>query len=360
MHSASFDRAAGLPPSLTRREVLSLAGAVAIGCTGPSTAPAAAVDFPKGAVIRTLLKDVAPDSLGKGAVLFHEHLSMKYPLQAKAHFTDDVDMMIEEVRAAGKDGISCIVDGGHADMQRSLAALQRIAKATEVAIVASGGYYMQRTYPPGIANQSVDEIAADLVRDAREQRLGAFGEIGQQSGELQRDERKVFAAVAKAQVQTGLPIFTHNAYTGSRQTATPVPADAALRQLDILLENGAQPGQLAIGHVCCLDEPGAMTAIAVARRGAYVGFDRVTINSILSDAQRVTMFMKIVEAGYADRLLLSSDFAVAGALKARGGAGIGQTVTVFGPMLRKAGLPEATLRSILIDNPRRLLAFVPK
>jgi predicted metal-dependent phosphotriesterase family hydrolase len=28
-------------------------------------------------------------------------------------------------------------------------------------------------------------------------------------------------------------------------------------------------------------------------------------------------------------------------------------------MLLKAGMPEATLRSIMIDNPRRFLAFVP-
>jgi predicted metal-dependent phosphotriesterase family hydrolase len=29
-------------------------------------------------------------------------------------------------------------------------------------------------------------------------------------------------------------------------------------------------------------------------------------------------------------------------------------------MLRKAGVDEATLRTIVYDNPRRFLAFVPK
>ena len=37
-----------------------------------------------------------------------------------------------------------------------------------------------------------------------------------------------------------------------------------------------------------------------------------------------------------------------------------QTVTVFGPMLLKAGVDEATLRRVLVDNPRRFLAHVPK
>jgi predicted metal-dependent phosphotriesterase family hydrolase len=35
------------------------------------------------------------------------------------------------------------------------------------------------------------------------------------------------------------------------------------------------------------------------------------------------------------------------------------SVTVFGPKLRKAGVPQSTLHGILVDNPRRLLAFVP-
>jgi predicted metal-dependent phosphotriesterase family hydrolase len=99
---------------------------------------ARAIAFPKGAVIRTLLKDVPPESLSGGPVLFHEHLSMHYPPQVKEHFTDDVGMMVEEVRAAGKDGIACIVDGGHPDMSRNLDALKRIAAESGVAIVASG------------------------------------------------------------------------------------------------------------------------------------------------------------------------------------------------------------------------------
>jgi phosphotriesterase-related protein len=71
------------------------------------------------------------------------------------------------------------------------------------------------------------------------------------------------------------------------------------------------------------------------------------------------MIMKMVEAGYADHLLIASDFSAANALKHRNGPGVGQAWTVFGPMLLKAGMPEATLRSIMIDNPRRFLAFVP-
>lgn len=351
---------------LTRREAMTLLGAgVAAGAGVLSARQARA----QTAIIRTLLADVSPDAV-RGAILFHEHLSIRYPLtKALAEkagrpvppsFTDDLDLMVEETRAAGADGVGVIVDGGHPDMDRDLAALTRIAKDSGVHIVASGGFYMQRNYPPEMVAKTADQIADDLVRDAKAQRLGAFGEIGQQGGVMTDDERKVFAAVAKAQARTGIPIFTHNAYTGVRVVEPPVPMDTALKQLDVLEAAGADLRHVAIGHVCCLNDPNVATAKALARRGVFVGFDRVTINAIIPDEKRVAMILAFLEAGHADRLLLSSDFSSGRALKKNGGPGIAQTVTAFAPMLTKAGVSEGTLRQILVDNPRRFLAFVPK
>jgi len=353
-----------LPLTLRRREVVAALAMSAVAVTSkalgatPPTVPA----FSQRAVIRSILRDVAPESLTGQAVLFHEHLSMKAtrppaPGQSPpAHFTDDVELMIEEVRAAGKEGVACIVDGGHPDMGRNLEALKRIAAASGMPIVASGGYYLQRTYPPEIATQSVEQIAEQLVREAREQRLGAFGEIGQEGGTMTRDEEKIFRAVGLAQARTGLPVFTHNAYTGTRQVATPVPKDAGLRQLDILEAAGADAKHIAIGHMCCLDDPKAEVGIQIAKRGAFVGFDRVTIDAIIPDAKRVAMIMAMVEAGYAAQVLISSDFYNARSTKKQGGPGVGQAWTAFAPRLRQAGLDAATLRQIMFDNPRRFLA----
>jgi phosphotriesterase-related protein len=360
---------------MTRRDALGLVGgtvgvaALRLSHGVAAVAAAQRGGIERGAIIRTLFKDIAPDSFG-GAVLFHEHLSIRYPLTkalaekagrpVPASFTDDVELMVAETKAAGADGIGCIVDGGHPDMDRDLAALKRIAAESGVHIVASGGFYMQRNYPADISAKSADQIADDLARDAHEQRLGAFGEIGQQGGVLTDDERKVFTAVAKAQERTGLPIFTHNAYTGVRQVETPVPMDAALKQLDVLEAAGANPRHLAIGHVCCLDDPTAAVARQLAKRGVFVGFDRVTINVIIPDEKRVAMILAFLDGGYADQLLLSSDFSNGRALKKNGGPGIAQTKTAFGPMLVKAGVSEAALTKILADNPRRFLAVVPK
>ena len=350
--------------NLTRREALAILGAgAAAGVAGRfggvvgAQAPARPV-FRKGAIIRTILKDLAPEALASGPSLFHEHLSMRFPLGAKEHFTDDLALMIEEARLAKADGIAAIVDGGHADMDRNLDALKRISTESGLPIIASGGYYMQRTYPAEIATKSVDQIADELAKEAAASRFGAFGEIGQQGGVMTEDERKVFTAIAKAHARTGLPIFTHNAYTGTRPTQNPVPKDTAIKQLDLLLANGVKPANLAIGHVCCLDDPKAEIPIEIAKRGAFVGFDRVTI-ALVPDAQKVTTILAIVAAGHASKILLASDFSNPRGLKKNGGGGLGQAVTVFAPMLLKAGMPEATLKSILVDNPRAFLAFGP-
>jgi phosphotriesterase-related protein len=343
----------------TRRRAVGRLGAAAAGAVVPgawwgSRAQPAA----PARVIRALSGDLDPATL-RGAVLFHEHLSMRFPLDAPAHFTDDVALMADEARAARTDGLALVVDGGHPDMHRNLVALQRITRESGLPVVASGGYYMQRSYPTELERLSSDEIAAALAAEARRDRLGAFGEIGQQGGVLTATETKVLQAVAKAQARTGLPVFTHTPYLGTRPGAADIPRDAGLRQLDLLEGAGATPSSLAIGHVCCLHDPKAEVAAAIAKRGAFVGFDRVTL-ALLPDADKVIAVMALAEAGHADQLLLSSDFASPRSLKKNGGAGLAQTVTVFGPMLLKAGMPAATLRAILEDNPRRFLAFTPR
>ena len=54
---------------LTRRRVIGVLGSAPLAC-GQSLRPA------KGAIIRTVLKDLAPEELADGATLFHEHMSL--------------------------------------------------------------------------------------------------------------------------------------------------------------------------------------------------------------------------------------------------------------------------------------------
>jgi phosphotriesterase-related protein len=351
---------------VSRREALGLLGATAGFAVFPDLLAQGrkTVAFPKGAIIRTLLKDMPPEAFS-GPILFHEHLSIELPPNLNPRPanappppppqpspTTNLELMIEEVKAAARDGVTCIVDGGHPDMSRKLDNLKAITTRTGMPIVASGGYYMERTYPADLANKTEDQIANQLVLEANAQRLGALGEIGENADAAMSPlEQKIFRAVAKAQTRTNLPIFTHNAYG----TGPNVPKDAGLRQLDVLESAGAKPDHIVIGHTCCLDDPDAEVIKAIAKRGAFVGFDRVTGGRVPDD-KKVLMLLKFFDAGYADKLLLSSDMTGARSLDL---PGYGKTVTVFAPKLKAAGVSDEMIHGILVDNSRRFLAFVP-
>jgi phosphotriesterase-related protein len=134
-----------------------------------------------------------------------------------------------------------------------------------------------------------------------------------------------------------------------------------LEQLTILEQMKVDPQRICIGHLADIrDDPKAETHKAIARRGAYVGFDTVGIPTGLSPEAKVAMILAVLDAGYEDRLLLSSDMAIEGLLKKNGGAGYAIVLNDFVPMLKAAGVKEPVLHKILVDNPRRFLAFVPR
>jgi phosphotriesterase-related protein len=248
----------------------------------------------------------------------------------------NVDLMAAEVAKVKADGIACIVDGGHPDMGRDIEFLRQVAMKSGVPIVAGGGFYSQPFYPKEISTMSEEQIIKALIKQADDDTLGAFGEIGSWD-EITADERKVFRAVGKAHVATNLPIFTH----------TGIPGKSALEQLDILEDAGVKPDRVVIGHLGNLVDTNVYVHKAICRRGAFIGFDR---QGGANDAQQVPMVMALIEAGFADHLMFSADTS----------SGYSKTMTVFVPRLKAAGANEQVLHHIMVDNPRRFLAFVPK
>jgi phosphotriesterase-related protein len=353
----------------SRRDIIRLIGASAAAALAPRIGAADEQPrFPRGSIVRTVLNDLPPAALAGGATLFHEHLSVgpDFMPRVMAEFRkllgpdaplpppsspeqqrsmQDLRVMAEEMRSAAKEGVACIVDAGHPDMGRDFQFLKQLSRNSGMPIVSGTGYYTQPFYPPEIARWDEEQISQELLRQVRAEAIGAFGEIGTWDV-MTSDERKVFRAVGKAHLATNLPIFTH----------TNMGKDALL-QLDVLESVGVRPERVAIGHLGGLTDSKAELQKAICKRGAFVGFDR---QGGPADGNQIPAVMALLDAGYADKLLFSSDFSFASALKHNGGAGYAMSVTVFGPKLRKAGVAQSTLHGILVDNPRRFLAFIPK
>jgi phosphotriesterase-related protein len=360
------------PMLMTRREVLELLGAGAAAAAVPSAAFAQAPTFQKGAIIRTLLKDYAPEELAGGATLFHEHMQLAQdfmprflaaaaavraanglpPAPARGggagaarpggpppapDIMRDVDLMSAEVANAKREGnLACIVDAGHPDMGRDINFIRQVSVKSGVPIVAGGGFYSQPFYPREISTMSEEQIVSALIKQADDDVLGVFGEIGSWD-EITADERKVFRAVGKAHVATNIPIFTH----------TGIPGKSALEQLDLLEDAGVKPEHVVIGHLGNLVDANVYVHKQICKRGAFVGFDRQGGNG---DAQQVPLVMALIEAGYADHLMFSADAS----------SGYAKTMTVFVPKVKAAGASDEALHKIMVDNPRKFLAFVPK
>jgi predicted metal-dependent phosphotriesterase family hydrolase len=348
---------------LNRRQALEL---LSMGAAAAAFAPRAFAQtpvFPRGAVIRAILKDYTPEELAGGATLFHEHMQLGTDFNAKfsaasnavrvangqaptpargggggaaaPDIMHNVDLMSEEVAKVKAAGIACVVDAGHPDMGRDIGFLRQVSMKSGVPIVAGGGFYSQPFYPKEITTMTEDQIVQALIKQADEDNLGVYGEIGSWD-EITADERKVFRAVGKAHVATNLPIFTH----------TGIPGKSALEQLDILEDAGVSPNRVIIGHLGNLVDANVYVHKTVCRRGAFVGFDRQGGN----DTQQVPMVMALIDAGFADHLMFSADAS----------SGYSKTMTVFLPKLKTAGATDQVLHQIMVDNPRRFLAFVPK
>jgi phosphotriesterase-related protein len=352
--------------NLTRRDALQIVGmgAVALGLD-PLGARAQELNVPKGAVIRTLFKDYAPGELAGGATLFHEHLSLGEdfsdrfraasqavlaaqgikvpaagtappPAPAGPDPMRNVELMAQELRDAQHDGIACIVDASLEGAGMDLKFIRDAARMSGLPVVKGAGFYTQPFYPKSLASMSEAQITQALIRQADVYPAGAFGEIGSWD-DISALERRVFRAVGKAHLATNLSIFTH----------TGIPGKSALEQLDILEDAGVDPRRVAIGHLGNLNDPNLYVHKAICRRGAYVGFDR---QGSPRDAAVVPLVMGMIEAGFADHILISGD-----AFRS-----YARPITVFVPKLKAAGADEATLHRITVENPLRFLAFVPK
>src|SRR5687768_9956427 len=169
------------PQRLNRREAIKVLGMSAAAATLPAAAFAQGPSFPKGAVIRAILKDYAPEELAGGATLFHEHMQLGPDFNAKfaaasaavraaqglpaaaargggggarAGATPPpppdparvLELKAADVAEAKREGIACIVDAGHPDMGRDINFLRQVSSKSGVPIVAGGGFYAQPWY----------------------------------------------------------------------------------------------------------------------------------------------------------------------------------------------------------------------
>ncbi|MBO8201333.1 phosphotriesterase family protein [Streptomyces smyrnaeus] len=294
-----------------------------------------------------------------GPALTHEHLVLDLDLKGDGAAVLDarrhgpaVGRELAELRE--EFGLCLVVEQTCRGMGRDPGALARIAEESGVAVVAATGWYYEPFHPAAdLAGASVEQLTATLVGEIRDGiagpdgrptgiRPGVLGEVGSHGEVPSEPEARSLRAAARAATATGLSVATH-AQLGH----------GGLAQLDVLTGAGLAPHRICVGHQDLLAAPAVHRRLA--EEGAYVAFDTVGKESYQSDETRLRLLLAFLEAGHADRALLSCDISRHGYLRTEGGQGYGHLFRSFLPAARAAGVDDDLIDLMTRRNPLRFL-----
>jgi phosphotriesterase-related protein len=135
----------------------------------------------------------------------------------------------------------------------------------------------------------------------------------------------------------------------------------AQRQMEILIEEGLEPERMVIGNC---DDGRAIDLRRdkkIARKGGYVAYDHIgwedaAFTQSITDDRRVELVKKMVTAGYTEHIILSCS-AIGYPLGVKSpGHSFTHLLRNFVPNLKKAGVSENDINTMLMENPKRILS----
>lgn len=267
---------------------------------------------------------------------------------------DDEPLAISELRAFANAGGQTVVEPTCRGIGRNPLALRRIAKAAGLNVVMGAGYYLGSSHPAEVADMTVVDIANEIVREAVEGvdgtdvKIGLIGEIGV-SSDFTAEEEKSLRGAAQAQVRTGLPLMVH------------LPGWFRLghRVLDVVAQEGADIRHTVLCHMNPSHDDFSYQS-ELAARGAFIEYDMIGMDFFYADQQvqcpsdeeAARAIVRLAEAGYLDRVLLSHDVFLKMMLTRYGGNGYAYVLRHFLPRLKRHGLDETALDQMMRANPR--------
>jgi phosphotriesterase-related protein len=79
---------------------------------------------------------------------------------------------------------------------------------------------------------------------------------------------------------------------------------------------------------------------------------------IPNDATRLNIVTELIEDGFLDQILISQDVCFKVLLRSYGGGGYSHIVDYVVPRMLARGMSQEQINTILVENPRRINAFV--
>ena len=275
---------------------------------------------------------------------------------------NDEEMAIKEASLFKLAGGKSMVDVTNWGLGQDPHALTRISRATGLHIVMGTGYYtMDSGCAEVLKRKTEDEIFNDIVNDVMVGTdgicAGIIGEIGADSWPLDEIEIKSLRAAVRAQRATGATLTIHP----GRLEESP------LQILEIIDKAGADISRVIIEHQ---DRTAYSfeSMVEMAKTGCYLEFDcfsmegyyprRYGVFDVPNDAMRVNYIIRLIDKGYLNQILISTDTCMKSRLVAYGGPGYAHIPDNVIPWMRAKGMSEEILNTITVENPKRILTFV--
>ena len=274
----------------------------------------------------------------------------------------DEDIAVSELRHFVAAGGRTIVDPTNIGLGRDPVGLARVARLTGMNVIMGAGYYIGSTHPENMSDLSEDAITKEIVRDIEVGvgdtgiKAGLIGEVGC-TYPWWDNEKKSLKAATEAQKETGAALMVHP----GRDPMSPVEI---AQEVD---KAGGDLSRLIICHIdrTCLDRTWLKD---LADTGCYLEYDLFGNESsyyppnpdvdMPSDAERMDVILWHFEQGIEKQILLSHDVATKHRLHAYGGLGYDHLITNVVPRLRKRGLSEDQVNTLIVDNPACVYSFV--
>lgn len=267
---------------------------------------------------------------------------------------DSLDTAVNELATFRELGGASVLEVTSISIGRNLAGLREVSERTGVAIVAGSGLYLDSSLTDEQRNMSVDQIAdllrLDLAGDSDGIKPGVIGEIGV-SADFTGPETNSLRAAARVQRESGLPMQVH------------LPGWFRLghKVLDICEEEGANPSAVVLCHMGPSGEDRRYQT-SLAERGAWIQYDMLGMEVFYadqnvqcpSDDENARNLLGLVDAGYANQLLISQDIFLKSLQRRHGGPGYGHILQFFLPRLLRHGATEELTHQLTVTNPRNL------
>jgi predicted metal-dependent phosphotriesterase family hydrolase len=300
--------------------------------------------------IMTVTGPIHPDGLG--VTLMHEHVFLD-GYWANKNFDStlyDERIAMEELQLFQGAGGQSLVDATPRGLCGKPARLKAVSEALKMPIVAGCGWYVEAYHPEEVRTHSVPELAELIIRDIEEGlegtgvRPGVIGEIGTGHQYIAPGEERCMRAAARAHHHSGLAITTHAMY-----------GTIGLKQLEILHEEKVDPRRVIIGHMDTYLDLDYHEAVAKA--GAWIEYDAIGRADMYPDRRRAEVIAAMIRRGYLNQILFSQDVCKRSHLHAHGGFGYDHILRKFIPLLAEYGVGEAEVHTIMVENPKRALAY---